>query len=254
MELQCGQNDLIYRIADHNVRIRSLYPRVHTLCAAYRTDGEAEVVLEINREDIVHERERAAQEKRAEGVSLLNFSDAYLETLIVYRRLAEYLLKDDLLLFHGSAIALDGEGYLFIARSGTGKSTHTRLWREMFGDRAVMVNDDKPLLRITDTGSVVYGTPWAGKHGLNNNIRVPLKAVCLLERGKKNQIAPIAPEQAWPALVQHCYRPQQAEMLKKTLALTQSLAGAVRMYCLRCNTSPEAARVAWEGMNGGEYP
>jgi serine kinase of HPr protein (carbohydrate metabolism regulator) len=56
----------------------------------------------------------------------------------------------DTFLFHGSAIAVDGVGYLFTAKSGTGKSTHARLWRELLGARAVMVNDDKPLLRVTE--------------------------------------------------------------------------------------------------------
>lgn len=109
--------------------------------------------------DIDFEREKSAREDTKEGIPIRQFSDAYLETLAVYRKIADYLLSCDTLLFHGSVIAVDGEGYLFTAKSGTGKSTHTRLWREYFGERAVIVNDDKPLLHITDSGVTAYGTP-----------------------------------------------------------------------------------------------
>lgn len=73
------------------------------------------------------------------------YSLSYLETLAVYRKIVTRLVFSDILLIHGSAIAVDGKAYLFTAPSGTGKSTHTRMWREYFKDRAVMVNDDKPL-------------------------------------------------------------------------------------------------------------
>ena len=111
--------------------------------------------------DIDFEREKSAREDIKEGIPIRHFSDAYLETLAVYRKIADHILSCDTLLFHGSVIAIDGEGYLFTAKSGTGKSTHTRLWREYFGERAVMVNDDKPLLHITDSGVTAYGTGMA---------------------------------------------------------------------------------------------
>ena len=125
--------------------------------------------------DIDFEREKSAREDIKEGISIRHFSDAYLETLAVYRKSADHLLSCDTLLFHGSVIAVDGEGYLFTAKSGTGKSTHTRLWREYFGERAVMVNDDKPLLHITDSGVTAYGTPWDGKHRLSTKYRSTFK-------------------------------------------------------------------------------
>ncbi len=141
-----------------------------------------------------------------------SFSDAYLETLAVYRKIADHLLSYDTLLFHGSVIAVDGEGYLFTAKSGgTGKSTHTRLWREYFGERAVMVNDDKPLLRITDSGVTAYGTPWDGKHRLSTNIAVPLKGICILTRDTTNHIEPAEPHAVYPLIVQQTNRSLSAD-------------------------------------------
>ena len=109
-------------------------------------------------------------------------NDEYLETLAVYRKIAEKMIDYDTILFHGSVIAVDGIGYLFTAKSGTGKSTHTRLWRELFGERAVMVNDDKPLIKVSENGIIVYGTPWDGKHRLSTNTFVPLKGICFMSK------------------------------------------------------------------------
>ena len=165
-----------------------------------------------------------------EGIPIRHFSDAYLETLAVYRKIADYLLSCDTLLFHGSVIAVDGEGYLFTAKSGTGKSTHTRLWREYFGERAVMVNDDKPLLHITDSGVTAYGTPWDGKHRLSSNIAVPLKGICILTRDIKNHIEQADPHAAYPMIVQQTNRPLTADGMKQTLSLIDRMLNVVPVY------------------------
>ena len=180
------------------------------------------------------------------------FSDGYLETLAVYRKLAAALLPDNILLFHGSCVCVDGEGYLFTAKSGTGKSTHTRLWREMLGSRAVMVNDDKPLLKIQENGVTVFGTPWDGKHHLSTNIAVPLKSICILEQGKQNEIHRITPQEAYPMLLQQTYKPEDARLMYKTLQLLDSLKDSVRLYRLRCNQELEAAEISFKSMQEKE--
>ena len=130
--------------------------------------------------------EREQEESRAsalqEGRTPWEAPLRYLEELAIYRQIAEQAPERGVLLFHGSAVAVDGQTYLFTAKSGTGKSTHTRLWRQRFGDRALMVNDDKPLLRFTETEVLVCGTPWNGKHHLSAPVQLPLKALCVLMR------------------------------------------------------------------------
>ncbi len=153
-----------------------------------------------------------------------------------------------MLLFHGSVVAVDGVGYLFTAKSGTGKSTHTRLWRERFGPRAVMVNDDKPLLRIADGKVTAYGTPWDGKHRLSNNIAVPLRAVCILERGAENRIVPLTKHDAYPMLMQQSHRPSDGAAMMKTMELVDRLGTSTALYRLQCNMDPETADVAYEAM------
>ena len=221
----------------------------------YTSSGVGDITTEsvtrirITQSDIDFEREKSAREDIKEGIPIRRFSDAYLETLAVYRKIADCFLSCDTLLFHGSVIAVDGEGYLFTAKSGTGKSTHTRLWREYFGERAVMVNDDKPLLHITDSGVTVYGTPWDGKHRLSTNIAVPLKGICILTRNAKNRIEPVEPHAVYPLIVQQTNRSLSADGMKQILSLIDRMLNAVPVYRLGCNMDIKAARVAYEGMN-----
>ena len=121
-----------YRIAEVDFSMAFYGTYTPKMCADYEADVNPMFHIEVSEAEI--ERERNAGEE--------HFSNAYLESLAVYRKLCEKMLDYDCFLFHCSAIALDGKAYLFAAPSGTGKSTHTRLWREVFGNRAVMINDD----------------------------------------------------------------------------------------------------------------
>ena len=199
-----------YRLAGHAIKIESLYSQVHTLCAAYRVEDDAEYCITTTPADIAYERKRSARADELEGVAVREYANPYLETLAVYRKLAQLLVQDDILLMHG-AVVVDGQAYLFTARSGTGKTTHTRLWMQQFGDRAVMVNGDKPLLHVTNTGVTVYGTPWDGKEHLQHaTLACPLKAVCILTRSETNHIERISPKRRHlPMLCQQSYRPAQ---------------------------------------------
>ena len=240
----------VYRIADMTICIDSIYDTVQRLCADYRIETEAsdtnistDFTVQIMRSDIEFERSKSTRE----GIGDVS-SDAYLETLAVYRKIAERAPYYDTVLVHGSCVSVDGVGYLFTAQSGTGKSTHTRLWRKLLGDRAVMVNDDKPMIRLTDDSAVIYGTPWDGKHKLSNNISVPLKSICILERSDQNSIRPVSKEEAYPMLLQQIYRPMDITAMQKTLMLIDKLTQSVKLWQLGCNISIEAARIAYTAM------
>ena len=239
-----------YKIADRVLDVNTLYERVHTLCHGYETDDPADFSVTITQEDIAGEKEKSDAEYAYEGLPLPHFSDDLLEETAVYRKIAEKMLDYDTFVFHGSCIAVDGAAYLFTAKSGTGKSTHTRLWREMLGDKAVMVNDDKPLIRVSGDGVTVYGTPWNGKHHLGENISVPLKAICILTRSAENHIEPITKSQAYAMLLQQVYRPQNGEEMAKTLKLIDKLAEQVKLYRLGCNMDISAAETAYNAMKG----
>ena len=248
--VSCLAMKFVYRFAEREIEIQSLFPDVQEMCAGYRSEYPTDFSVQTTQADIEFERDKSAREDEIEGIPIRHFSDAYLETLAVYRKIAEKMPDYDTVLFHGSAVCVDGEGYLFTAKSGTGKSTHARLWREFLGSRAVMINDDKPLIRMGEGKAVAYGTPWDGKHRLSSNIAVPLKAVCILERAAENRIREVTRSEALPMLVQQTYRPMDAAAMGKTLNLIDRLAGSVKLYRLGCNMSIEAAKVAYNAMKG----
>ena len=176
-----------------------------------------------------------------------SYPPSFVEKIALHALLASALLDHNILLMHGSALCMDGEAYIFAAPSGTGKSTHARLWRETFGDRVWMINDDKPLIRVEKEGAVVYGSPWRGKHKLGCNGSARLKAIVELTRDSRNHIEAL--KEPFPHLVQHVWRPDDRDKMKKVLELEKRLIGQAAFYRLGCNTEPEAALEAWQGMH-----
>lgn len=240
----------IYRFADKTVQVDSLYDEVHEYCRDYSCEGIPDFSVAISHADIEYERRKSEKNDILEGRTVRNWSDSYLEELAVYRKIAEKIPEFDTFLFHGSAISVDGQAYLFTAKSGTGKSTHTRLWRELLGSRAVMVNDDKPLIRVGQSGVTVFGTPYNGKHRLGENISVPLKSVCILERSEKNHIRKISKAEAYPMLLQQVYRPSDSAALAKTLELIDKMTEYITFWRLGCNMEISAAELAYHTMKG----
>lgn len=237
-----------YKIGGHNIGIKAIHYHIHQMCRAYKANEPEDFTIAIQPQDIIYESEKSVSEDQKEGNPIRNFSAQYLETLAVYRKISEELIGQDILLFHGSVIAVDGQGYLFTGKSGAGKSTHTKLWRDLFGDRAIMVNDDKPLLHISHNGVIAYGTPWDGKHRLSSNISVPLKGICILNKDTTNHIQRIEKSQAYPMLVQQSYRSANPLKVIKTLELIDLLAEKTGLYQLACNMEIDAAKVAYEEM------
>ena len=240
------------RLAEVVVEVRCNYASTREFCKQYIVDelNSAKCQVLVTTDDIMLERQKAVKEY---GDDAGQFSDSYLETLAVYRQIATQMPAQDVILMHGSVIAVDGEGYLFTAPSGTGKSTHSRLWREVFGDRAYMVNDDKPLLRVKEDGSVmVYGTPWDGKHRLSNNVGVPLKGICVLAQGKENHIRKMGITEVFPTILQQVYRPKdRTDVMRQTLDILNHLL-KVGIWRLECTISKEAVRLSYEAMSGKE--
>jgi len=117
------------------------------------------------------------------------------------------LLRYGGFMLHSSAVEVDGRAYLFSAPSGTGKSTHTTQWLKLFGDRARIINDDKPAIRIIGGTVYAYGTPWSGKSDLNVNAAVPVQGICVLERSEKNFIKPLDEGTAVFSILNQTYDP-----------------------------------------------
>ena len=209
-------------LAGRNIAVETLYDRTRLMCRDYLTEEKPDFSVKITPEDIEREQEEAKDTYGSAG------SKGYLETLAVYRKIAEGMLDYDTFLMHGAAVCHNGKAYLFIAKSGTGKTTHVRLWLKNRED-AFVVNGDKPLIRAGEE-VLVCGTPWSGKENLNRNIQVPLKSIIIMERSGENRMERLSFSQALPMLLQQTYRPMDASMMKKTINLLAGLNGRVSFF------------------------
>ncbi|MBR2547360.1 MAG: hypothetical protein IKF07_04125 [Eubacterium sp.] len=222
------------KIADHVFDIDNRYPYLEDLCRDYLTDERNGRYISVSDEEMEREQSPDAE-----------FPPEYHESTAVYRKICELLIPDGIFLFHCSAVSIDGRAVLFGAPSGTGKSTHAKLWRQVFDDRVQIINDDKPLIRIDGDTVLVYGTPWAGKHSMQTNINVPVRALFMLERAKENSVETLSIHDAYPLALNQTYRPDDVMLMKKTLELMNGLLDRVPVYRLKCSISEDAVNTAY---------
>lgn len=239
----------IYSLAGNSFNIITNYNFFHRKCCDYVTTKNPQLSILISVQDIQFMDMIYRSNNEYNPNMERTLTPNYFEFLAVQRKVTEALLDYDTILFHASALAMDGKGYLFTALSGTGKSTHSRLWREQFGDRVTMINDDKPFIHIGEDEARVYGSPWDGKHHLSTNTSVPIKAIVILTRDTTNHIERINADEAFPILYQQTQRFKEPEKLIKIMDLLKLLTDRVELYRLGCNMDPEAAIVSYEGMN-----
>lgn len=229
-----------YRIAGLSVKMAT-YGRTEAQSRSYLVDisEPVDIVIEQDPERIKRMYPRLSDE---DCEYLATGSDFYAK-----------LLAFNGFRLHSSAIVVDGIAYLFSATSGTGKSTHTNLWLKLFGDRAFILNDDKPALRLEDGVWYAYGTPWSGKHDISVNTRVPVGGIACLERGEVNEIEPFGGYDAVLAILRQSNKPKDAQCRMQLLELLDKLISQVPVWKLRCNMEPEAAIVSYEAMSGKKW-
>ena len=235
------------KIADIVFEVKVNFDRTLKLCKDYIYEGDepAEFVAEITKKDIEYERANSCVE---EG------SDIYYENTALYRKLNEYLLDTKKgLMFHASAISVGGKGILFTAQSGTGKSTHSRLWRELLGDRVIMINDDKPILRFVGEKVYIYGTPWMGKHMLGTNNRAELYCVCEIKRSSENKVIKVSKSKMFFTVLNQTVRPDDEGKMQNLLFMADKLLGKTNTFEIRCNQDIKAAETAYNALIKGEF-
>lgn len=162
----------------------------------------------------------------------------------------EQMIGYDGYVLHSSAIAVDGKGYLFTAPSGTGKSTHTKLWKQYFQNRAVYINDDKPVIRMINGKIYACGTPFSGKHNISSNNIVPVQGICVLEQGQVNSIKRLNMRDSIAAIYTQTYSKTDREQMAKRLDLIEQTVIQVPVYRLTCTISEQAVIAAYTAMLG----
>ena len=167
----------------------------------------------------------------------------------VYHLLCRELLKKRIIPFHGSALKIKNHAHVFIGPSGAGKSTHARLWKETFSDCVEMINDDRPFLRL-DEKIYVYGSPWKGKHQIGQNTSAELKSICVIKKGKQNDIHKLTEAQAFPLIIRQCFPFNDTESVKMILDMVTDLIKKASVWELTCLKDRSAAEVAFRAMEG----
>lgn len=146
------------------------------------------------------------------------------------------------LMMHSSVTVKDGKAYMFLGKSGTGKSTHSQLWINNIED-CELLNDDNPVLKIEDNGEVrVYGTPWSGKTPCYRNLNYPVGAIVDLHQAKTNMIHRLPLVLAYKALYVsfsgYRFIKEMADGLHST---TEKVVTKVPCYSLNCLPNADAA-------------
>ncbi len=224
--------------ADLVIRIENRFEYVRNLCREYLTDDgrTPDITVAVSEEELRREIEKAPE---------CFFGDGYAEGVVIYEKISNALPPFDAFVMHSSVVAVDGKAYCFAAESGTGKSTHTRYWKEVLGDRVTVINGDKPIYRFQGDALMAFGTPWSGKEGWQTNTSAPLTALCLLERGEENAIYPVDAFEHFSELVHHFHLPGQDQVdMVKLMELVDRMVTSVPVYRLRVRNDVSAAETA----------
>jgi len=162
----------------------------------------------------------------------------------------EFLLDNNLIVVHGSAIAFDNFGIIFSAPSGTGKSTHSNLWKMEFDNRVTIINDDKPIIEVVGERAYVIGSPWSGKTNLNADLKVPLKAIVFLEQAKHNMIFDLSSKEMLKNIFNNFIKSDDINKNDMIIDKINRLAKIVKFYRLECNISREAVKLVYNKIFG----
>ncbi len=223
-------------IAGHKTEYNVRGELLRTRSAPYKAEfceGEAEIRLNVRDEFI--------KEKQGE-IPYLSFDEH--EYMWTCEAFYNELLRHNGIMLHSSCVEKDGYAYLFSARSGTGKSTHTHLWLETLPNTRI-INDDKPALICENGIWYACGTPFSGKTDENLNVKVPVRAIVFLHRSEENNVKKMPPIQAVTSFIEQTINPSDRTLAEKMLEHTDNILRNIPVFSLGCNLDPKAAEIAY---------
>jgi len=155
----------------------------------------------------------------------------------------------DTLMMHASAPMKDGLGYIFLAKSGTGKSTHSQMWLDNI-EGTELLNDDNPVVRIVDGKVMLYGTPWSGKTPCYKNRCVPLGGAVRIIRAPYNKCTRLNIFEAYASILPSCSSMKWNEEWNKAQSSTiEKLISSVACWNMECLPDAEAAKVCYAAVS-----
>lgn len=232
----------IYDIA--GLKVNMVNPKGRTakqaqpyLAADQHENQHIDIVIDVDEKRVLKAMEEHPELVQDDWEYMITGSDFYTE-----------LLKYNGILLHSSCIVVDGMAYAFSADSGTGKSTHTQLWLKYFGDRAHMLNDDKPAIRLIDGKVYACGTPWSGKYDYSSPEIAELAGICFLERSEENWIRKADTGKAVFNIFSQTVRKLNADRMDMLFDVLEQIFAKVPLYEFGCNISREAVLTSYNAM------
>lgn len=229
-----------YKIADIVVDMKQEFAETAYWYEPYLYDGEEEAEFSV---------EALAEEIEYYVTNGVDITPPIAENMILGNKFNRRLMKYFGSYIHSSALVFDGKAYLFSAYSGTGKSTHTRKWVKRFGDRAVVINDDKPSFRLVDGKCIIYGTPFAGGTDIQKNTLAELGALVFIERADTNSLEKIPPAKSVSFLLSQSPGRANERVGERQLEMFSEILTKYPAYLLKCNMDDEAVDVAMGILN-----
>ena len=224
-------------IANKVIEINAFNETTKKYCLSFLSEEEPNYTITMTEEDLKNESSNSS-----DGKVYVNE-----EISALYRKIADLLVEDGVIVFHSSAISVDGNGFLITARSGVGKSTHARNLQEYIGESFKYINDDKPLLKVNDNDVIVFSSPWNGKERRGNNISAPLKAILFLSRGETNSYRKIVnKEEIYIKMLSQIYLPKEKSKREKALIIADKLLKNVNFYEINVTKDIESAKMTYE--------
>ena len=223
------------KIAEMVLEINAINETTKRYCGDFLTDEEPKYVITLCEEDLKNEVTESTN-----GHVYVNE-----EISALYRKIADLLVDEDIIVFHGSSFKVKDNGFIVTARSGTGKSTHVNLLKELLGNNLEYINDDKPLLKVNDE-IVIYSNPWNGKERRGNNTSSPLKAVLFLNRGDNTYKKLENKEEVYFKLLSQIYLPRDTVKREKALKLIDILLKRLNFYEINVNMDISSAEMTYE--------
>ena len=249
LSVEKRRNKLYCQIAGLNYEIEYEYPFAKEMFEDYiipeREAKKSDEIIQISCTD-------KEQNVWVERLGL-EVSDYYKEYGCIMSKMAAMFPDYGMLFMHGATIEFNGKAYVFTAPSGTGKTTHISLWKKFLGDNVRVINGDKPVVSFDEDKVYVHGTPWAGKERWQINTNAPLAGVCVVERGKTNEIKRINPGEHLEVFLRQLGMAKGDDALLKVIDLFSKMAERVSFYKLTCDISEEAAKCSFEMMTGKDW-
>ena len=229
---------MIVKIADIIIKINSSHPYVPSICKKYEIKKYDHIDFEVDITDEDYKNVRKHEEYK-------DYPDWYIEGGVVYRKICHQLYKYNAIMIHGTAILYNNKVYMLSAPSGTGKSTHANLIIEASKNKAIIINGDKPIIRLKDGKYYAYGTPWCGKEYEGTCQFAEVAAICFLERGEP-RIEGMSPKEVTKSIITEIVYPASEEEAAGLFRILNEVIMQCKLYKVYCDLSKESGKLSFE--------